>query len=194
MDSYIISSRYQTVRVPKYREWWNIRTSWFILAVQSELSKCAAVGTESETPIDTHFCSHFDYANSFLKRSWRASLTCDIWGAYAYCAHSDIPAKRPQVLSCATEVKWRAGMKYSKSQGRVSKVKKMLTAPAIIFPAKDPILFGSDLHFLPQRLTGTETYWARRDVHCKTHLNVLSANVGEEVSVPQPTRGATVQL
>ncbi len=34
---------------------------------------------------------------------------------------------------------------------------EILTAPATTFPAKDPFLFGSDLHFLPQRLTGAET-------------------------------------
>lgn len=67
----------------------------------------------------------------------------------------------------------------------------MLSAPAITFSAKDPILFGSDLHFLPQRLTETETYWTRLDVHCRINLNVLSTNTGE-VSVPQPVRGADI--
>lgn len=98
-----------------------------------------------------------------------------------------------KVLCYVKEVKFKARMMYSKSQGRVSKVKKMLASLAITFPAKDPILFGSDLHFLPQRLTGTETYWSRLDVHCKIHLNVLSTNTGE-VSVPQPIRGAAAHM
>lgn len=64
----------------------------------------------------------------------------------------------------------------------------MVSAPAITFPAKEPILFGSDLHFLPL-LTGTETYWARLSAPCKVNLNVLSTIVWE-VSVPEPVIGA----
>lgn len=65
----------------------------------------------------------------------------------------------------------------------------MLHACAITFPAKEPFLFGSDLHFLPQTLTGMETYWTRLDVHREVNLNVLSSDICE-VSAPQPVRGA----
>ena len=55
----------------------------------------------------------------------------------------------------------------------MSKVKKTLAAPAIKFPAKDPILFGSDLHFLPHRLTGKETYRIRLDVRWQVSFECI---------------------
>lgn len=79
----------------------------------------------------------------------------------------------------------------SKVLGRISEVKKMLPALAITFPAKDSILFGSGLHFLPQRLTGTETYWAWLDAHSKRNLNLETTDTGK-VSGPQPVTRATM--
>lgn len=64
-------------------------------------------------------------------------------------------------------------VKCAESRGRGSKVKQTLAALAITFSAKDPILFGSDLHFLPHRLTGTETYRPRLDVRWQVSFECI---------------------